>query len=542
MVVTCLGDMEKKGESRSTDSNGNNGEMNNRSTNGSPGTPARPKTPTGADNGKQADKTKMDVETTMTPTMLARANKILDQDDTPAKEANKSPFTRHASVGITALTNKLENLAKNTGIPEDDDVFGKTNQIVTGPGVPDQAKDNNKVRNHSGLATVGSPKVITGIGTGDGTRAGISPTEAGGAGSVEKTREKNFPPAYYNVRKLRANSQPTTELHSITGDRRGKVVKNHNKLTPSFELKDDERQHTVKNFHIPSLKRNVSSNIVREGNELKCVTCKNTHSFTGTDPVCLILTDQNFPPALPSENTDLCCVIIRLKDCFLSELPGILKEYFGNRSGYLPEGSLLMFGSLSHLGKRGLENYAEECVKMNKVFGNMLPKTCSVTHLLAVPLGGIESEGLIRDLYDLDCWLRISTGTNIPSLPAARTKLWEILSASNTPAGPQTDRTLFLPESLSSSTKVRTISEKPESVPAKIGPMNDKDEKVVIETLCREINENYVLNIEENPMLTRCSETTKVPVPETAEYLQLAAVILRDWWAALRAMTMKSLI
>jgi hypothetical protein len=206
----------------------------------------------------------------------------------------------------------------------------------------------------------------------------------------------------------------------------------------------------VKNYHIPAMKRNVSTNIIREGNEIRCVTCKNTHVFTGSEPVCVILTDQNFPPALPTDKMELCCIVIHLEDCFLSELPGLLKEFFGNRSGYLPEGSLLLFGSQSHLGKRGLENYAEECVKMQKVFTNMLPRTCSITHLLVVPLGGIESAGLIRDLYDLDCWLRVNTGTNVPSLPAARTKLWETLNNTNTGTGIHSDRTLFLPESLKS--------------------------------------------------------------------------------------------
>jgi hypothetical protein len=52
----------------------------------------------------------------------------------------------------------------------------------------------------------------------------------------------------------------------------------------------------------------------------------------------------------------------------LSEQPGILKEFFGARAGYLPEGSILFFGSLSHLALRGLENYSEEAVKMLKVF------------------------------------------------------------------------------------------------------------------------------------------------------------------------------
>jgi hypothetical protein len=98
MDVNCLGNMEKKGESSSTSSTGNPGEEYIRSNISSPGTPPRSETSTGEDNGEQTDETRMDVETTMTPTTLAKANKILDQDDTPAKEANKSPFTRHASV------------------------------------------------------------------------------------------------------------------------------------------------------------------------------------------------------------------------------------------------------------------------------------------------------------------------------------------------------------------------------------------------------------------------------------------------------------
>jgi hypothetical protein len=443
------------------------------------------------------NETRMDVEASLTPGTMARANKMLDEDDTPAKENNTSAGSRKNSLGITALTSKLENLAKKTGSVGDDDVFKKNASTVIGTGVPDASKKNPEVRIHSETAQVGAPNKSTGTGK----------NESSGSGSSSTSRVKSFPSAYYNVRKLRANAQPTAELCSITGDRRGSAVVNHNKLTPGFELKDDERPHTVKNFHIPAMKRNVSTNIIRDGNEIRCVTCKNTHVFTGSEPVCVILTDQNFPPALPTDKMELCCIVIRLEDCFLSELPGLLKEFFGNRTGYLPEGSLLLFGSQSHLGKRGLENYAEECVKLQKVFTNMLPRTCSITHLLVVPLGGIESAGLIRDLYDLDCWLRVNTGTNVPSLPAARTKLWEILNSSNTGTGTHSDRTLFLPESLTSSNKIRTISGRPPVVPEKIEPISEKDEVSIVETLCREINENYALNIDENPVLIRCSET-----------------------------------
>jgi hypothetical protein len=86
---------------------------------------------------------------------------------------------------------------------------------------------------------------------------------------------------------------------------------------------------------------------------------------------CVIISDQHFPPALPAAEKRFC-VVLRLEDCMLNKQPGILKEFFSNRQGYLPQGSLLLFGSLSHLAARGLESYAEETVKTFKAFANML--------------------------------------------------------------------------------------------------------------------------------------------------------------------------
>jgi hypothetical protein len=236
----------------------------------------------------------MEVEGAMTPGAMASANKILDQEDTPAKEANTTTTLRKESLGITALTNKLENLAKKSeSTSDDDEVFKKNNTAVTGPGDPVSKNKVQEVRIHSGSTQVGALKISADTGNNEWSGSG--------SGTGTQSCGKNFPPAYYNVCKLRANSQPTTELHSITGDRRGSEVVNHNKLTPGFELKNDERQHMVKNFHIPAMKRNVSTSIVREGNEIHCVTCKTAHAFTGSEPVCVILTDQNFPPALPTE-------------------------------------------------------------------------------------------------------------------------------------------------------------------------------------------------------------------------------------------------
>jgi hypothetical protein len=239
------------------------------------------------------------------------------------------------------------------------------------------------------------------------------------------------------------------ELPSVEGNRRKAAV--CCKLQPGFDVPEDDRQYQVNNFHIPALKKNVSASVCRRDEELYCVSCENAHSFSGTDPIVVILTDQNFTPMLPS-GKKRCCVVLRLEDCYLSELPGVLKEFFGNRTRYLPEGSLLMYGSLSHLIARGPENYAEEAVKMGKVFSNMLHRSCSITHTVFLPLGGVGSPGIIRDMYDIDCWLKSGSVTSSFSLPATRSAVWEVFREENNiveqPDIHHADRTLYMPESL----------------------------------------------------------------------------------------------
>jgi hypothetical protein len=246
---------------------------------------------------------------------------------------------------------------------------------------------------------------------------------ASGAGSPWRPGSA-FPLDYLNVRKQREKANPFVELTTVDGNRR-KQARSIRPL-PGFDLPDDDRQYAVSNYHVPSLKKNVSSSVRRSEEGVYCVTCEEEHSFNGNQPLVLFLTDQSFPPSLPTDE-HRCCVVIRPEDCLLSELLGLLKEFFGNRTGYLPEGSVLYFGSLSHLAMRGIETYAEEVVKLYKVFSNMLASGCSVAHAVAVPLGGIQSEGLVRDLYNLDLWLRSGIVSNMLSLPVTREKLWKII-------------------------------------------------------------------------------------------------------------------
>jgi hypothetical protein len=258
---------------------------------------------------------------------------------------------------------------------------------------------------------------------------------------------------------------------------------------------------------VPTLKKNVSSSVRRREDGIFCVSCDEEHDFNDNNPVVVFITDQNFPPSLPSHE-HRCVVVLRLEDCLLSEQPGILKEFFGTRSGYLPEGSALYFGSLSHLAMRGLETYAEEVVKSFKVFTNMLPGGCTVAHTVHFPLGGVASESLVRDIFDLDSWLRSGMAGLMLSLPKSRDQFWKIVRRDSdfSPAQGMSERVYFLPESVQNSHKVRTVSGTLNSpLPAMIEPLSENSERELIAVLMREIQENVAVEIDSNPSLDRCS-------------------------------------
>jgi hypothetical protein len=109
---------------------------------------------------------------------------------------------------------------------------------------------------------------------------------------------------------------------------------------------------------------------------------------------------------------------------------------------------------------RGLETYAEEVVKMHKVFSSMLPGDCSIAHVVHVPLGGIESGNLIRDMYDLDSWLRSGAVSSQLTLPKSRENFWNVIKDENTDHSNSctAERTFFIPESYKNSHKIRTVS------------------------------------------------------------------------------------
>ena len=73
-----------------------------------------------------------------------------------------------------------------------------------------------------------------------------------------------------------------------------------------------------------------------------------------------ILSDQCFPPALPSTGGGDCLAIIRVEDATISELISVFLKLMARCD--LPVGSAILISTINHLGRVGSAAYAEDPV------------------------------------------------------------------------------------------------------------------------------------------------------------------------------------
>jgi hypothetical protein len=150
------------------------------------------------------------------------------------------------------------------------------------------------------------------------------------------------------------------------------------------------------NFHRTDVNRNISSSVTVG---LECLSCDTGHSFKESIgvgvPAVLVLTDQSFPPVLPARDNK-CFVIIRVEDGLLSEIESAFCDFFAEfltPSGGFPRGSLILIGSLSHLGARGMDSYAGDlCGTISSLIGKVGPSV-EVVPIVPIPVAGVGGGG-----------------------------------------------------------------------------------------------------------------------------------------------------
>jgi hypothetical protein len=123
-----------------------------------------------------------------------------------------------------------------------------------------------------------------------------------------------------------------------------------------------------------------------------------------------MLTEQSFPPMLPGKNKN-CAVIVGVEDGllrkFVSTFSDLFAEFLKPR-GFLPSGSVVLQGPLSHLGTGGLVSYSENLVRHLASLGMRVGQGAEVIPYVPAPLWGIDSPERVRDAFDLDSWIMSS--------------------------------------------------------------------------------------------------------------------------------------
>jgi hypothetical protein len=164
---------------------------------------------------------------------------------------------------------------------------------------------------------------------------------------------------------------------------------------------------TLKTFHGARLQKgNVQCNEVItssfDPSTLQCIMCPTIHPILNKSaPTAICFTDQNFPANISTVDGTGCVAIFRYEDATLSELVNIALEVLDKQT--IHPGSVLLFGSASHLFKVGASCYTADWVQLLMRIETRF-KSVNVCPLIPVLFDNVAGS-LVRDLEIFSTWL-----------------------------------------------------------------------------------------------------------------------------------------
>jgi hypothetical protein len=146
---------------------------------------------------------------------------------------------------------------------------------------------------------------------------------------------------------------------------------------------------------------------------MNCLACPNAHRILNKSvPVTLCFSDQNFVPTLNSGQGQDCIAVVRYEDATLADLTAIALEILDKNM--IHPGSVLLFGSASHLFRVGASCYAADWVglisKLEQKFRNV--NICPLVPVLRESCPG----SLAADIEILATWLNRMYTNNIKGM------------------------------------------------------------------------------------------------------------------------------
>ena len=106
--------------------------------------------------------------------------------------------------------------------------------------------------------------------------------------------------------------------------------------------------------------------------------------------------------------SESCIAVLRVEDGKLSDLDTLFRDVFRSHVGpvgRLPQGSVVMVGSVTHLSFSGLSCYTEELVRTIRSISVIAGSGATVIPAIHILLGGVTCPMLVRQLMTLDSWI-----------------------------------------------------------------------------------------------------------------------------------------
>jgi hypothetical protein len=159
----------------------------------------------------------------------------------------------------------------------------------------------------------------------------------------------------------------------------------------------------------------------------------------------------------------------------------------------------------------GLADYADSFVAAAANIRARVGPNVDVVPLVNIPIQGVDSPVLIRDMIELDCWLLAAQQQAGTILQNTRKTFWEQVSRelSGEVVDDQSTHTLVLPNNLRSGRKrAYTLEPFDRSIPASILPVPEGIEEKIVCALVGELNEVYGLGLNATPDINRNTAPT----------------------------------
>ena len=237
---------------------------------------------------------------------------------------------------------------------------------------------------------------------------------------------------------------------------------------------------------------------------MQCLGCQPRHQLaTGTRAV-FVLSDQDFPPALPCQNGGQCLFIFRMENGSLSEL---VDDFLEMTKGWrLPPGSVAIAISISQLSRCGTAAYAASLAhnggRIQKAFSG------NVEWIPGVPIlaCGSNNKELIRSLLEISNWIRFCLQDSPTTLEGTFGLLADEIRSNPTRGGkgPE-ERRLTMPSLLSEFPNMKTWASDDHLIPlpSSIAAFNEKTEEILIGSMIDELNSKLGLALDPKPSFSR---------------------------------------